>query len=107
MTPTFNAQQLRELPDDQVQKALSQLSLTQLEELRYTWEFWARPEQIPPEGDWNTFLALAGRGWGKSRASVEWVREQVKQGKKRIAYVCSTNSDVERVFVKGEIGRAS
>lgn len=104
MTPTFNAQQLRELPDDQVQKALSQLSLTQLEELRYTWEFWARPDQIPPEGDWNTFLALAGRGWGKSRASVEWVREQVKRGKKRIAYVCSTNSDVERVFVKGESG---
>lgn len=100
----FNAQQLRELPDDKVQEALSQLNPQQLEELRYTWEFWARPEQIPPEGDWNTFLALAGRGWGKSRASVEWVREQVKRGHKRIAYVCATNSDVERVFVKGESG---
>jgi len=100
----LTAATLRELPDEQVKAALEQLTPEQVEELKYTWAFWARPEQIPPEGDWNTFLALAGRGWGKSRASVEWVREQVKQGKKRIAYVCSTNSDVERVFVKGESG---
>jgi len=100
----MNAKELRSLPDDEVRQALSQLKPIELEELSYTWEFWARPEQIPPEGDWNTFLALAGRGFGKTRASVEWVREQVKRGKKRIAYICSTNSDVERVFVKGESG---
>ena len=104
MTLPFTAKDLREFDADVVKEALAQLTPKQLEELRYTWEFWARPEQIPPEGDWNTFLALAGRGWGKSRASVEWVREQVKQGKKRIAYVCATNADVERVFVKGESG---
>ena len=104
MTTPFTATELRKLPTEQVQKALSKLTKGQIEELQYTWEFWARPEQIPPDGDWNTFLALAGRGWGKSRSSVEWVREQVKRGKKRIAYVCSTNSDVERVFVKGESG---
>lgn len=104
MKVPFTANDLRNMPKEKVKEALGTLTQAQLEELRYTWEFWARPEQIPPEGDWNTFLALAGRGFGKSRASVEWVREQVKQGKRRIAYVCATNSDVERVFVKGDSG---
>lgn len=59
-----------------------------------------RPDQIPPEGDWNTFLALAGRGWGKTKSAAEWVRNKVKQGHKRIAYVCAVNGDIEKVFVK-------
>lgn len=100
----FTAEQMRSLPAAKVKEALSELSATELDELQHTWEFWARGDQIPPEGDWNTFLALAGRGWGKTRASAEWVRAQVKQGKKRIAYVCATNSDVEKVFVKGDSG---
>jgi len=100
----LNAEDLRKLPDDKLKEVLSQLNPKQLEELQYNWNFWARHDQIPPEGDWNTFLALAGRGWGKTKASVEWVREQVKRGHKRIAYICATNSDVEKTFVKGESG---
>lgn len=100
----LNAQALRELPDEQVQQALSQLSPSQLEHLQHDWSFWARPEQIEPKGDWNTWFINAGRGFGKTRAGVEWVREQVKQGHKRIAAVAATNSDIERVMVKGESG---
>ena len=100
----FNAQALRELPDDQVKEALSQLSPKQLESLKHDWSFWARPEQIEPKGDWNTWFINAGRGFGKTRAGVEWVREQVKKGHKRIAAVAATNSDIERVMVKGESG---
>lgn len=33
--------------------------------LMWDWSFWGRPEQQAPEGDWNIFIALAGRGWGK------------------------------------------
>lgn len=100
----FTAQQLRELPDSQVQAALSQLSAKQVEELQYTWSFWARPEQLEPKGDWNVWFINAGRGFGKTRAGVEWVREQIKKGHKRVAAVASTNSDIERVMVKGESG---
>ena len=100
----FNAQALRELPDDQVKEALSQLSPKQLESLHHDWSFWARPEQVEPKGDWNTWFINAGRGFGKTRAGVEWVREQVKKGHKRIAAVAATNSDIERVMVKGESG---
>jgi phage terminase large subunit-like protein len=49
-------------------------------------------------------LINAGRGFGKTRSGVEWVRENVKRGAKRIAAVASTNSDIERVMVKGESG---
>jgi phage terminase large subunit-like protein len=41
------------------------------------WWWTARPEQIPPAGDWLVCLALAGRGFGKSRAGSEWIVERV------------------------------
>lgn len=47
------------------------------EMLRNEWWYVARPEQMPPKGDWLVALALAGRGWGKSRAGSEWLTEQV------------------------------
>jgi len=100
----LNAQTLRDLPDEDVKEALSKLSPTQLNNLQHDWNFWARPAQLEPEGDWNVWFINAGRGFGKTRAGVEWVREQVKLGKKRIAAVASTNSDIERVMVKGESG---
>jgi phage terminase large subunit-like protein len=83
---------------------IKQLPPAKAEELKYNWRFWARENQIAPEGDWNNLLILAGRGFGKTRAGSEWVREQVKKGKKRILAVAATNSDIERVMVKGESG---
>lgn len=44
---------------------------------RGEWWYVARPEQVPPEGNWMICLALAGRGFGKSRCSSEWIVEQV------------------------------
>jgi phage terminase large subunit-like protein len=35
--------------------------------LLWDWNVWARPEQLPPEiDDWNVWLILAGRGFGKA-----------------------------------------
>lgn len=45
--------------------------------LRGEWWWVARPEQVPPPGGWFVCLALAGRGFGKSRAGSEWVINQV------------------------------
>lgn len=104
MSVQFTAAQLRELPEVQVKAALSELTPTQLGELQHDWKFWARPAQLEPDGDWNVWMLNCGRGFGKTRAGVEWVREQVKKGHKRIAAVASTNSDIERVMVKGDSG---
>lgn len=45
--------------------------------LRGEWWWVARPEQVPPDGGWLVCLALAGRGFGKSRAGAEWIIERV------------------------------
>ncbi len=34
--------------------------------------------QLPPDGDWRTWVILGGRGAGKTRAGAEWVRSQVE-----------------------------
>ena len=105
MKMKLTAQTLRNLPPEKAKEVLSKLTPKQAEELKYDWSFWGRPEQMPPEGNqWNVWFINAGRGFGKTRAGVEWVREQVKLGHKRIAAVASTNSDIERVMVKGESG---
>lgn len=65
----------------------------------------ARPSQRPPEGDWRVWLALAGRGWGKTRAGAEWVRHRVESGKsRRLALVAPTAADVRDVLIEGESG---
>lgn len=74
-------------------------------ELKYHWPFWARPDQLPPEGKWTTWLLLAGRGYGKSRCGAEWVRQIAKDHPGcRIALVGETAADVRRVMVEGESG---
>ena len=48
---------------------LSRFTPQQLRALRYKWEgFLARPDQEEPPGDWDIWLILAGRGWGKCLA---------------------------------------
>jgi phage terminase large subunit-like protein len=59
---------------------------------------------MAPSGDWNTWFINAGRGFGKTRAGVEWVRGLVKKGYKRVAAIAATNSDIERVMINGESG---
>jgi len=44
---------------------------------RGEWWWLARPEQVPPEGDWLVHLVLAGRGFGKSRSGSEWLVQRI------------------------------
>lgn len=101
----LTAETLRQLPPKKVEQVFKELGPARVEELKHDWNFWARDNQLEPDGlEWNTWFINAGRGFGKTRSGVEWVREQVKRGVKRIAAVASTNSDIERVMVKGESG---
>jgi len=69
-----------------------------------TWRDVARAEQVAPDGDWSTWLYMAGRGSGKTRAGAEWVHEQIAAGCRRIALVGATAADVRDVMVEGESG---
>ena len=61
--------------------------------------------QLPPESDWRTWLIIAGRGFGKTRAGAEWVLAQVRAGTPvRIALVAATVDEAKRVMVEGPSG---
>jgi phage terminase large subunit-like protein len=76
-------------------------------DIRWDWRHRtnARPNQIAPEGDWMTWLVLAGRGFGKTRTGAEWVRENVTdKTASRIALIAETQKDLEEVMVFGDSG---
>ena len=77
MTATANARTLAQLTPDARNAVLATLSSDELATLEYAWEFWARPDQLPPDPDlwplWRVWLMLAGRGAGKTRAAAECV----------------------------------
>ena len=71
----------------------------------YDWPSWARDEQLMPEGDWLTWLVLAGRGFGKSRALAEAVRTiTTREPGVRIAIIGPTAADCRDVIIEGESG---
>lgn len=74
----------------------------------YCWEAWARSSQLPPTGDWDCWLILAGRGFGKTRTGAEWVRAEVERlGAVRVALVGRTAADVRDTMIEGESGLLS
>lgn len=93
------------------QKHLDSLTVEAKAQLRWHWPFWARPNQIAPEGDWLTWLILAGRGFGKTRTGAEWVRAMVcgstpmAAGRyHRVALIAETSADARDVMVEGDSG---
>lgn len=95
---------LATLPPDRLAEALQSLTEAEANELLRDWRFTARPEQIAPEGDWQVWAYVAGRGAGKTRSGAEWVREKVKAGSSRIALIAPTAADARDVMIEGESG---
>lgn len=96
------AQFVAELPESERAAVMADIDS---ESLVWDWSFWSRPEQQAPEGDWNIWLLLAGRGFGKTRTAAEWVREEAKyttEGQRRFALVARTAADVRDVLIEGE-----
>ena len=85
---------------------ISSLTDDELEALEYDWYFWARPNQLPPDGDWSVWNLMSGRGFGKTRAGAEWVNEMAYQYPyTAIALVGQTKADVRDTMV--ELGGSS
>lgn len=95
----------------QIESFLAELSDEAVLALPYLFDFWAMPHQLPPEGDWKTWVILGGRGAGKTRAGAEWVRTEVEGAKpldagraRRVALVGETIDQVREVMVFGDSG---
>lgn len=88
------------------QQKLAELSAREIDEFFYDWRVWARDDQLAPDWDWDTWLMLAGRGWGKTRTAVEFLNEKVQTCNYplRIAIVGQGEDDVRTVMVEGESG---
>ncbi len=79
--------------------------------LPYLFEFWAHDHQLPPDGDWRSWVILGGRGAGKTRAGAEWVRAQVEGARpldrgrcRRLALVGETLDQAREVMIFGDSG---
>ncbi len=90
---------------------LDELSEGALLALPFIFDFWALPHQLPPEGEWKTWVILGGRGAGKTRAGAEWVRAEIEGARpldhgrsRRVALVGETIEQAVTVMVEGESG---
>src|SRR5260370_27550131 len=69
------------------------------------WRAKARPSQLPPPGDWNGWLVMAGRGFGKNRMASQWIHETVQaKVAGRIALIAATAADVRHTVIAGDSG---
>lgn len=75
---------------------------------RATWKAKARPDQLTPDGLWDTWLILAGRGWGKTRTGAEDVAWYgLANPSVRIAVVAPTAADARDTCIEGDSGLMS
>ena len=64
------------------------------------------PGQLAPEDAWHTWMIMAGRGYGKTRAGAEWVRAVAERDPDRAdrAGRATTLGEARRVMVEGPSG---
>ena len=73
--------------------------------LRERWRRQARPQQLPPVGDWRVFYLMGGRGSGKSRAGAETLADWILGNEPGDwAIIAPTYGDARDVCVESESG---
>ena len=107
--PPENLKELRRLirqqTDEQRDEVQGGLDAGDRNSLDHDWRTEARPEQLPPPGDWRVWLLLAGRGFGKTRSRRRMgARAGRRRSAGRIALVAPTAADARDVMVEGESG---
>lgn len=118
---SWNHSLLKQLPPHQQKAFWNSLTAKQALAIKYDWSFWARPckplridpvtgkqiysGQIPPDGNYSIWLLLAGRGFGKTRSVIEWLRAIAENyAGYRLALVGRTAADTRDVLVEGASG---
>lgn len=103
--PRSLAEIVAELPADQRAELLSVLSEEQQDRLLYDADFWLRPAQKIPDGDWFITALICGRGWGKTRAITEWIRRKALENPGcRIGIAGKNAADVRDTVIEGPSG---
>src|SRR5205809_3626303 len=92
--------------EDLQRRVIDQLTPEQALKYDADFESWAHRNQLPPNGEgWRTWLMMAGRGFGKTRAGAEWIF-RLANGKPgvRVALIGATINDARSIMVEGVSG---
>lgn len=97
---------LKRATEEQVRRILNHENPQQLVTLDCDFELWANKNQLPPsEEGWRTWLMMAGRGFGKTRAGAEWIFRLANENKGvRVALVGASIGDARSIMVEGVSG---
>ncbi len=96
-------EKLKQLSPEDRKEIISKLPPREADAILHHWENWARPEQLTPAGNWNYWLILAGRGWGKSRTGSEFVKQEIKTCE-NVNLIGATSDDAIRIMIEGPGG---
>jgi phage terminase large subunit-like protein len=93
-------------PDEAARRQLLEEQRARAATLAGAWRRQARPEQIPPTGEWRVWYVRGGRGGGKTwtggNALAEWIRSDPEPG--AWAVVAPTYGDARDTCIEGESG---
>lgn len=92
-------------PDDQW-RIINAMTCSDLLDNDADFEEWAHRAQLPPDTPgWRTWLMMAGRGFGKTRAGAEWI-EKIARSRPgmQIALVGASLDEARRIMVEGVSG---
>jgi phage terminase large subunit-like protein len=93
--------------DEEVQRQLvNQMTVQRALDYDVKFEAWAHDNQLPPPGEgWRTWLMMAGRGFGKTRAGAEWIHGlALARPGARIALVGASLAEARSIMVEGVSG---
>ncbi len=100
-----------EVESDDPKGRLAGVSEDRVAGMSFDWLVFARAAQLPPLGNWTTWLLLGGRGAGKTRTGAEWIRGlamglpfAAPKPVSPIALVSETITEARAVMVEGMSG---
>ena len=93
------------LSQEKQEELLSGFKAMETDGLSLDFAFNARREQLPPPGDWNIWIILAGRGFGKNFSGSNWLIDGHLTGKMRnTGIIAATAADLRRYCIDGPSG---
>jgi phage terminase large subunit-like protein len=96
------------LVHDPIERAriIASMTFTDLLDSDVAFEAWAHENQLPPsDTGWRTWLMMAGRGFGKTRAGAEWIHGlALARPGVRIALVGASMAEARSIMVEGVSG---
>jgi phage terminase large subunit-like protein len=86
-------------------RLLASLGTDDARRLESDWALWAHAGQSAPDEHWRTWIIMAGRGFGKTRAGAEWVKAiATAVPGARIALVAASLQEARRILIEGRSG---